>query len=214
MVPTPNGLALSEHGKAEGAGVWPVEFAGVSVEVNGVPAPLFALANVNGSEQINFQVPFDVAAVSETTVVINNNGTTTTVSNVPILPAKPRIFEIHLDGKTYAAALHLDYSLVSPDAPARPGEIILLFLTGLGPTDPSVATNLPGPVPPAATVYQPTLRLGGVEQEVLGSFYAPELTSVYQVNFRIKDNTAPGEQEIEVFVEGLGGQKVMLPVGQ
>jgi uncharacterized protein (TIGR03437 family) len=214
MVPTPNmSAALSADGKTQSAGLWPVEFEGVSVRINGAPAPLFALASVDGSEQINFQVPFDLGTVSQAVVEINNNGTITTVDQIPILAAKPRLFEIPIADKIYAAALHLDYTLVGPDAPARPGEIILLYLTGLGPTDPAVSTNLPGPVPAATTVYQPVVRLDGADQEVLGSYYAPQLTSVYQVNLRVGENTAPGEREIEVLIEGVGGQKLLLPVG-
>jgi uncharacterized protein (TIGR03437 family) len=214
LVPAPNAVALSQDGTQQNAGLWPLEFEGVSIRINGQPAPLFALASMEGFQQINFQVPFDVASFSQASVEITNNGSTTTLSNIPVLPAKPRIFEIPINDKVYAAALHLDYSLVEPAAPARPGEIILLFLTGLGPTDPEVATNLPGPVPPAATVLQPTVRLAGAEQQVLGSFYAPQLTSVYQINLRIQEDTAPGEHEIEAFIEGAGGQKLLLPVAR
>jgi len=38
----------------------PYSINGTSVIVNGVPAPLYAVANVNGQEQINFQVPWEV----------------------------------------------------------------------------------------------------------------------------------------------------------
>jgi uncharacterized protein (TIGR03437 family) len=214
MVPAPNiSAALSADGKTQSAGLWPVEFEGVSVRINGVSAPLFALASVDGSEQINFQVPFDLGSVSEAVIEINNNGTSTTVDQIPILAAKPRLFEIPIGDKIYAAALHLDYSLIGPDSPARPGEIILLYLTGLGPTDPAVSTNLPGPVPAATTIYQPVVRLDGADQEVLGSYYAPQLTSVYQVNLRVSESAAPGAREIEVLIEGVGGQKLLLPVG-
>jgi uncharacterized protein (TIGR03437 family) len=37
----------------------PTQLDGVSVTVNGIPAPILAVANVTGQEQINLQVPYD-----------------------------------------------------------------------------------------------------------------------------------------------------------
>jgi uncharacterized protein (TIGR03437 family) len=62
-------------------------------------------------------------------------------------------------------------------------------------------------------VYEPTIRLSGVDQEVLGSFYAPQLTAVYQVNLRIGADVPSGEHPIEVLHEGLKGHPLLLPVG-
>ena len=214
MVPAaPSAAASSTDGKPQEAGIWPVEFEGVSVRVNGVAAPLFALVSVDDAEQINFQVPFELGTISEASIEIDNNGATTSVDKVPILPLEaaavrnPRRRQIVCGG----AARRLQPGRARRAGAARRNH--LLYLTGLGPTDLAVPTNCPGPTPPATTLYQPKVRLDGAEQEVLGSYYAPQLTSVYQVNLRVGENTVPGDREIDVSLEGVGAQKLVLPVG-
>jgi uncharacterized protein (TIGR03437 family) len=191
---------------------FPTTLEGVSVTVNGVAAPIISLINVNGQEQINLQVPFGLQAPGTATVVINNNGSQLTVNNVPILHAQPGIFEFFLGESRFAAALHADFSVVTPDNPARPGETIQLFLTGLGPTDPAVETNVTGPVPAARTVATPVVGFDNAGVENFGGFYAPTLVTAYQVNFRVPDNATSGNHEINVVVEGVSSQKALLPV--
>ena len=41
-------------------GPLPTSLGNVSVTINGNAVPLYSVSNVNGSEQINFQVPFDL----------------------------------------------------------------------------------------------------------------------------------------------------------
>ena len=202
------------------AAPFPTRLRNVSVTVNGEAAPILSLANVNGREQINLQVPFDTPAPADDVVVtIENNGVSASFSEERIHVVQPGIFEyslLDLPEDRFAAALHADYSLVQPTNPARPGEIISLFFTGGGPLDPPVATNAPGPAPLATTVHPASVTLGGVPQatsgEFLGSFYAPALYTVYQVNFRVGEDTPEGNLEIRIAQSGIRSQGSLLPV--
>ena len=199
------------------AAPFPTRLRNVSVTVNGEAAPILSLANVNGLEQINLQVPFDTPAPADDVVVtIENNGVSASFSEKRIHVVQPGIFEYSLPEGRFAAALHADYSLVQPTNPARPGEIIALFFTGGGPLDPPVATNAPGPAPLATTVHPASVTLGGVPQatsgEFLGSFYAPALYTVYQVNFRVGEDTPEGNLEIRIAQSGIQSQGSLLPV--
>ncbi|MEX2303581.1 MAG: hypothetical protein WD733_21745, partial [Bryobacterales bacterium] len=194
----------------------PVPFAttleGVSVTVNGVSAPIISLINANGQEQINLQVPFNVQP-GTATVVINNNGSSVTINNVPILSAQPGIFEFAVGSTLYAAALHADYTVVTPDNPARPGEVLQLFVTGLGLTDPVVATNVAGPSSPLArTVVDPVVNLNGAAMENFGGYYAPTLATAYQINFRVAQNAPSGNLDLYVAIGGVSSQTTKLPV--
>ncbi len=186
---------------------------GVRVRINGVAAPILGLANVNGQEQINVQVPFGLTAPSTATVRIENNGAQSTVRGVPLFPVQPGIFENRRDGVRIAAALHPDFSLVEPSNPARRGKVVLLFLTGLGLTDPEVATNVPGPVPAARSVVSPVVGIDDEGVEVLGSFYAPELISAYQINFRVPTDAQLGNRKLSVVSGGVASQDTLLPIG-
>jgi uncharacterized protein (TIGR03437 family) len=191
---------------------FPTTLEGVSVTVNGVQAPIISLVNQAGQEQINVQVPFGIQAPGTATVVINNNGSELTVSDVPILRVQPGVFEFFLGEARFAAALHADYSVVTPENPARPGEIIQLFLTGLGPTNPVVATNAPGPVPAALTVSAPVVGFDNAGVENFGGFYAPTLVTAYQINFRVPASAQTGNHEINVALDGVSSQRALIAV--
>ncbi len=196
---------------------FPRRLRGISVLVNGTPAPIFSLANSNGQEQINIQVPFSTPAPANSVdVVIESGGLSHAFTGPRTSVVQPGIFEYTLPAGRFAAALHTDYSLVQPTNPARPGEIVSLFFTGGGPVDPAVPTNAPGPAPIARTEHPASVTLDGVAQEssgdFLGSFYAPSLVSVYQLNFRIGEDTPAGNREIRIAQSGVQSQTSLLPV--
>ena len=70
----------------------PTQFLNDSVIINGLPVPLFAVDNVNGQQQFNFQVPWEVPVGSAAYVVVSNNGTTGSTFIAPVLAAQPGIF--------------------------------------------------------------------------------------------------------------------------
>ena len=159
-------------------------------------------------------MPFGL--VGRGAVTIENNGSRATFEGVTILSVQPAIFEVSLDldGVRIATALHADFTLVTPLRPALPGEIILLFLTGLGPTNPAVGTNVLGPVPPARSTVDPIVGIDDTGAEVLGSFYAPGLVTAYQVNFRIPANARPGNRKLSFVAAGARASEVAIPIGR
>lgn len=191
---------------------FPTTLRGVRVTVEGIEAPIISLVNVQGQEQINLQVPVNLTP-GVVTVVIFNNGSSTTIPGVRILPIQPGIFEFDSGGTRLAAALHLDFSVVTQANPARPGEIIVLFLTGLGATTPPVQTNVAGPVPPLVTVTKPTVGINDGGTEVLGSFYVPTLFTAYQINFVMPLSIGPGLVKLSVVADGVPSQDSRIPVG-
>ncbi len=168
-------------------------FQGVSVTVAGVQAPLFAIANVNGQEQINFQVPAGLASPGTVQVEVNNNSATGSISGVPINPVQPGIFEYTPAGSSslYAAVLKPDGSVAGPSNPASRGTTVSLFMTGLGPTNPPLSTGQPGPVPPATTGI-PIVALNNNGVPVVFSGAAPGFIGLDQVNFQIPAGAPTG----------------------
>lgn len=190
-------------------------YQGVSVTVGGRPAPLFTVANVNGSEQINFQVPAELTAPNTVVVQLNNNGSDAMV-NVPLVVVLPGIFEYVPVGSStlYAAIVKPDGSVVGPSNPAARGSTVAMFLTGLGPTSPFLATGQPGPVPPATTVYEPVI-VGLNDGDVPASFsgIAPYFVGLDQVNFTIPTNATVGSSvSFSVSVDGVLSQSSTIAV--
>jgi uncharacterized protein (TIGR03437 family) len=114
-------------------------------------------------------------------------------------------------------ATHLDYTLVGRgeaegSSPARPGEFVVLFGTGMGATNPSFP---PGVLPPiGAPLVKPVqvlLRgqpLAGESIPYAG--LAPGLAGVYQVNVLLPPDLAPGEAEVIVEIDGARSQAGMM----
>ena len=192
---------------------FPTILRGVRVIVNGISAPILSIANVNGQEQVSIQVPFGIPAPGVTVVVLENNGSRTTVTGVPLFAVQPGIFEFTASGVRLAAVLHANFEVVTPANPARPGEIVLLFLTGLGVTNPAVGTNFLGPATPATSVVQPVVGIDDAGVEVIGSFYAPGLLTVFQINLRIADNAKSGNRKLSVSAAGVSSQNTLIPIG-
>ena len=197
---------------------FPTDLRSIRVLVSGEPAPVFSVSNAGGQEQINIQVPFSTPAPAESVaVVVENSGSSIPFTGPQTFVAHPGIFEYALPGADgrFAAALHADYSLAGTENPARPGEIIQLYFTGGGPIDPAVPTNA-APSSLAETAHPVTVTLDGAAQatsgDFLGSFYAPGLAAVYQVNFRVGDDTPDGNRQIRIEQNGVQSQTSLLPV--
>jgi uncharacterized protein (TIGR03437 family) len=192
---------------------FPTTLRGVRVLVENIPAPILSMADINGQQQINIQVPFGIPAQGTVVVTIINNGASATFPNVAAAAVQPSVFELGLPAGRFAAALHADYSLVEPANPARPGEILLLFWTGGGATNPPVATNQPGPLTPATVAAEVVVVAGGVNAESLGSFYAPALVTVYQTNFRVPAGASGQTLIVKLIVNGVESPEVVIPLG-
>ncbi len=90
--------------------------------------------------QINAQIPFECPAPGVVTATVTVDGQTATQTFTLAL-ASPGIFTVDGSGAGDGLIAHADGSLVSPAKPASAGEEVVIFATGLGATNPSVATG-------------------------------------------------------------------------
>jgi len=170
----------------------PTSLGGVSLWIGRVQAPLFAVANVRGQEQINLQVPYEVSGQTTTSIQVNANGVWSNTVQVPVLQAHPGIFTV--DGKAGAVLHSVGNAPVTTSNPAAPNEVITIYATGLGPVSPAPDTGYPAPTrePLARTATTPTVTIGGASAPVLFSGLAPGFVGLYQVNAQVPGGTAPG----------------------
>ena len=192
-------------------------YKGVTVTIQGRRAPLLAVANVGGQEQINFQVPFELTAPSLARVEINNNGSTSFLDNVAVSRAQPGIFEYVPQGSSarYAAVLKTDYSVVGPTNRVSRRDAVSIFLTGMGTTVPALQTGQLGPGnPPAVTLLQPVVRVGGVPAQVLFSGYAPGFMGLYQINVVIPEQASTGAAVVtlDIAADGVLSQTSLIAI--
>jgi uncharacterized protein (TIGR03437 family) len=100
----------------------------------------------------------------------------------------------------YGAIQHgLDYRLVTPSAPAEHGEVVTIYLTGLGATTPALASGTPAPLAPLSrTNLAPTVFIGGQTSQVFFSGLTPGMFGLYQINARVPETAASGDVEVQV----------------
>jgi uncharacterized protein (TIGR03437 family) len=135
----------------------PFELAGLKVWIGGAPAPLFGVAEGPGFQQLNVQVPQEATFGSPVgsqfvNVEIEQSGQRTPM--LPVILSSPGEFFLW-PGTNYGIFEHSeDGSLVTPEDPARPGETLYAYLTGMPETSPVVPTGQPAPSNPVAIVPQ------------------------------------------------------------
>ena len=137
----------------------------LGVFFNGIPAPIL----YSDAQQINVQVPYEIAGQSSVQMKLAGTLTTLPLSEIITLGVVNRAPSIYLapaaiagpfPGYTLcgnamsfgpaAVALNADGTLNDCDHPAPGGTTVTLFLDGLGPVTPALATGTIAGPPPAA----------------------------------------------------------------
>jgi uncharacterized protein (TIGR03437 family) len=165
-------------------GKLPVSLDGVSVSINNKPAFVHFISPT----QINVQAPSD-DALGPVQVTVTHAGGTSDAVAASVQTFLPGFF---LFPQNHVAAVRPNGTFVGPaglfsgltTTPAKPGDVVLLFGTGFGPTNPGV---------PAGQVFQGAaalanpvaVRIGGASANV--AFAGLSAAGLYQFNLTIPD---------------------------
>jgi uncharacterized protein (TIGR03437 family) len=162
--------------------------------------------------QISAIVPYETpAGIAE--IQVSSSGSNSNRITVYVNRTAPGVFAVPATGLGFAAALHGDYSLVSNANPARPGETIAVYLTGLGATNPPVATGAPGTVGPfSETTETLDASVGGKAAKIVFSGLAPFLRGLYQINIELPTTVASGSQYLDIGGPDALSSQIQLPI--
>lgn len=167
-----------------------------------VIAPIYFVSPTQISAVVPFTVPNDGTQLTFTVT----NGTASNAVTVYSGPSSPGIFTQPSGGLGSGAVLHADFSLVTAASPAKSGETIQVFLTGLGTVTGNTAAGAAGPANPLATTVLP-VDIGIIGSD--GNFYdgtvtfaglAPNLGGLYQVNVTLPANLPTGTAVLSIYV--------------
>ena len=190
-------------------GILPTTLLGVCVTVNGTNAPLLDVY----PGQINAVAPRVPSVNNNIPVIVTTGcGTANAVQSAPqlitVAGVSPEFlyFKNNANGVNPVAAINATTgayvgpaSLGSGFTPAKPGDVVTIFASGFGLTNPQIAPGAvaSGPTPVTSAV---TVTLGSVHLDASDVLYvgaAPgELIS--QVNIRIPAATAAGNQPLQI----------------
>ncbi len=172
----------------------PVTLDRVAVYIDNWPAPLIYVSPT----QINFIIPGNEIAGSVPVRVVRE-GVTGPEITLQLIDAAPALFAV----AGYVVAVHADGTLLTAVAPANAGDVVVVYATGLGKTQPNPA---PGVIPltpdPVIASSKPQVYLNGVAIDPPLIFYAgvsPYSAGLYQINLFLPTDT-PTDPEIRVSV--------------
>lgn len=206
------GVSFSSSLVAFSGATVPTTVDDIQVLLNGNPVPVYAVSPF----QINFLVPMNApdSGTAEIQVIRASTGQILGVSNPQFARSAPALFTQSANGQGQVAALNEDNSVNTASNPAARGSVVQLFGTGQG----FVANAPPDGTPPTGpitTAEKPRVYLGGADfvkdEDVLYSGLAPGLVGVWQINARVPQDAAPGQNDAFVLYQTISS--VQLPNG-
>ncbi|HUB83749.1 MAG TPA: FG-GAP-like repeat-containing protein [Bryobacteraceae bacterium] len=180
----------------------PESLDGTSVTIDGKPAYVYYISPT----QLNVQAPTD-SVTGPVNVVVNNNGQISSAFQAQLQTYSPAFF---LYGDTsYAIASHFpDYALVGNPSvipgtvAAAPGDILIFWATGFGPTTPITPAGVEVTSAPAASVT-PVITIGGTPVTVLNTVLTPQTAGLYQIAVQLPPTLPSGAVPIQASVGGI-----------
>jgi uncharacterized protein (TIGR03437 family) len=184
-------------------GALPTSLDGVSVTMGGKPAYVYFVS----PGQLNVLAP-DVPA-GPITVTVTTAGGTSTAFATTASAYGPAFF---LWPNNQVVATRTDYSYAvkagtfagATTVPAKPGDVIILWATGFGPTVPAAS---PGVSVPASGGYStasaPVVTVNGISATVYGGALAPGSAGLYQIAIQVPTTLADGDWPIQATIGGV-----------
>lgn len=184
-------------------GALPTTLDGVSVMIGGQPAYLSYVSpgqiNAIAPQMTSGPVTVTVSNASQTSVAY----TVTASQYAPAFFAWPgnQAVATHLDG-SFAAKAGTFSGITT--VPAKPGETIILWGTGFGPTSPATPIGM---VVPTAQTYNtttlPSPTLNNGEVDVIGAALTSNSAGLYQVAIQVPTPLANGDYFLQVSIGGV-----------
>jgi uncharacterized protein (TIGR03437 family) len=167
----------------------PTELGGLRMWLGASPAPLY----FKNATQVNAQAPFELAAGSTAQAVVEASGAYSLPDEFPVARTRPDMFSV--PGQPERAIVQFQNGALSgPETPVRPGDAVTVYLSGIGDTDPAVATNAEPPAaePFARAVSNVNATIGGRGAAVLFLGLSPGFVGLAQANLVIPPDAPAG----------------------
>jgi uncharacterized protein (TIGR03437 family) len=189
------------------AGMLPTVLIGTGVQVliDHIPANIYYVSPT----QVNVLAPVSLTT-GPVSIQLVNNGLAGPEINIVLDPVAPAMFQLT---RNVVLAAHLDGTVIGADSPARRGEVVVIYATGLGPTaPPAIPNRLPASAASIARLADFTVWLNGEPVPAGRILYAgisPPYAGLFQINLRIPED-APPDPEIRCgFLERMSPSGVL-----
>jgi len=186
---TVRGAGLAKDTQTATGTPLPTTIGSTSLTANGQPVGLTRVA----PDSVTFVMPWAAAGAGRIHLKATVAGTNSNEIVVRAVPASPGFFSTTGDGLGMVLGTHADGSLITADSPATPGEVVVLYASGLGTLATSVA-EYAAAASANVTSVPVQVDVAGILAEVQYAGAAPTLAGVYQINIVIPQSavTSPG----------------------
>jgi uncharacterized protein (TIGR03437 family) len=216
MIAQVYGSGMSASPVSTGVLPLPAMFNNTFAQVGSHQAPFYYLSN----DQLNVQIPTELTPTQQLPMLLSVNSALTLPITLDIVPAAPGVLSA-FDGPTppstqngaHIIAQHLNYTPVTSANPGKPSEYLVMYLAGLGATDPPVASGHPAPgSPPANVTVKPVVTVDSLPSNVVFAGLAPGFVGLYQIDFQVPSGASSGEDVVTVTQNGVAANSTLLPV--
>jgi uncharacterized protein (TIGR03437 family) len=177
----------------------PTELERCRVLVDGISAPIIYA----WKSQVGTIVPYAIAGRTTAKLQLEYLRVRSNLLEFKVEDASPALFTAEATGVGQGAILNQNYSVNSETNPADKDSIVMMYATGEGQTDPRGVDGKVASVPLPAPLLPVTVRIGGVDAEVLYAGAAPGLVAgVMQVNVRVPASAPSGTAVPVQFIVG------------
>jgi uncharacterized protein (TIGR03437 family) len=158
--------------------------------------------------QINLIVP-DIAAGTAPVVVTNNGISPTGLFTTQSSLYGPAFFswpgnQVVATRQDYSYAVKSGTFPTLATAAAKPGEVLILWATGFGPTNPPAPPGVPVPADKTySTSTPPTVTINNVSATVYGAALASGYAGLYQVAIQVPESLTDGDWPIIATIGGV-----------
>jgi uncharacterized protein (TIGR03437 family) len=187
-------------------GVLPTSLDGVSVTINGLAAYVYYISPT----QINVQAPSDTK-LGPVNVVVKNNGAASAAFPATLQQFAPAFFQYTLQDTLTPYAIATRYpdnalignpSAIPGTVAAKPGDVLILWATGFGPTDPPTPAGIAVTgAPKAATL--PSILVGGVAVTPIYAVLSPGSAGLYQIAIQLPASLPTGVAVVQASTGGV-----------
>jgi uncharacterized protein (TIGR03437 family) len=185
----------------------PTALDNTSVTIDGQPAFVYYISPT----QINVQAPND-AATGPVNVIVTNNSQSSAAFTAQLQAVAPALFQYSNTSYAIATRYPDNALLGNPSGvpgtiAAKPGDVLILWATGFGPTNPPTSAGMEVVGAPGVATL-PAVTVGGVSATVIGAALSPGSAGLYQVAIQLPPNVPTGAVVIQASVGN-----VMSPAG-
>jgi len=209
------GQQLSGGQLPAGSGQLPFSLAATAVAIGSQSGPAGGTFQAlplyyASSTLVNAVVPYSTSVNTNQQILVQWGTSYAPPVYVDVAAAAPQVFQLTAQ---QGAITDLNYNGIGPDNPAHVGQVIVLYCSGLGAVDPSVADGA-GSTGLSYAQNPVTVTIGG--QTTATPVYAgltPGVAGLYQINVAVPQGVAPGDNvPVSVTVAGQTSAQVFTSV--